>query len=149
MEISSLLRNLRGRRVALDTMIFIYAFEEHPIFKAVLKSFFRALEKGEMTAVTSTLIITECLVQPYRKKDFALSAQYLVLFRNFPNLSIIPLTDDIAERAAFLRAQYNLRTPDAVQLATAFVSGCHAFITNDDRFLVAEGIRILVLDQII
>ena len=145
---TSLLRDLRDRSVALDTMIFIYAFEDHPVYQEILKSFFRALEKGEMNAVTSTLTISECLVQPYRKKNFALSAQYQVLFRNFPNLSIIPLTDDIAERAAFLRAQYNLRTPDAVQLATALVSGCHAFLTNDDRFLVAEGIRILVLDQL-
>jgi predicted nucleic acid-binding protein len=145
---TSLLKDLKGRQVGLDTMIFIYAFEEHPAYLPVLKGFFHALEKGEMKAVTSTLTITECLVQPYRKKNFALSAQYLVLFRNFPNLSIIPLTDDIAERAAFLRAQYNLRTPDAVQLATALVSGCHAFLTNDDRFLVAEGIRILVLDQL-
>ncbi len=145
---TSLLKELRNRSVALDTMIFIYAFEERPDYLPVLKSFFHALEKGEMNAVTSTLTITECLVQPYRKKNFALSAQYLVLFRNFPNLSIIPLTDDIAERAAFLRAQHNLRTPDAVQLATALVSGCHAFLTNDDRFLVAEGIRILVLDQL-
>ena len=145
----SLLRDVRGRRVALDTMIFIYAFEEHPIYQGILKSFFRALENGEITAVTSTLTITECLVQPYRKKDFALSAQYLVLFRNFPNLSIIPLTDEIAERTAFLRAQYNLRTPDAAQLATALVSNCHTFLTNDDRLLVAEGIRITVLDQFI
>ncbi len=146
---TSFLGELRGRSVALDTMIFIYAFEEHPAYQAVLKTFFRALEKREMTAVTSTLTITECLVQPYRKKDFALSAQYLVLFRNFPNLSIIPLTGDIAERAAFLRAQYSLRAPDAVQLATALVSGCHAFLTNDERFVAAEGIRILVLDHLI
>jgi predicted nucleic acid-binding protein len=130
-------------------MIFIYAFENHPVYQTILKSFFRALEKGEMSAVTSTLTLTECLVQPYRKKNFALSAQYLVLFRNFPNLSIVPLTDDIAERAAFLRAQHNLRTPDAVQLATALVSGCHAFLTNDDRLLVAEGIQIFVLDQFV
>ena len=144
----SLLRDVKGRPVALDTMIFIYAFEEHPVYQAILRSFFRALERGEMTAVTSTLTITECLVQPYRKKDFALSAQYLVLFRNLPNLSIIPLTDEIAERAAFLRAQYNLRKPDAVQLATAFLSGCHAFLTNDDRLPMVEGIRILGLDQL-
>jgi predicted nucleic acid-binding protein len=146
---TALLRDLRGHQVALDSMIFIYAFEEHPIYQAILKSFFHFLEKGEMNAVTSVITITECLVQPYRKKDFTLSAQYLFLFRNFPHLSIISLTDDIAERAAFLRAQYNLRTPDAVQLATALVSGCHAFLTNDDRFLVAEGIRILILDQFI
>src|SRR5512143_638462 len=128
---TSLLKDLKGHQVALDTMIFICAFEEHPAYLPILKSFFHALEKGEMKAVTSPITITECLVQPYRKKDFALSAQYLFLFRNFPNLSIVPLTDDIAERAAFLRARYNVRTPDAIQLATAIVSGCHAFLTND------------------
>jgi len=58
---------MRNHQVALDTMIFIYAFEDHPVYQAVLKSFFSALEKGEMSAVTSTLTLTECLVQPYRK----------------------------------------------------------------------------------
>jgi predicted nucleic acid-binding protein len=146
-EVNSILKGLRKRKVGLDTMIFIYAFEEHPAYLLLLKNFFGAVEKGEIEAVTSTLSITECLVQPYRKKDLALAAHYMVLFRNFPHLSIIPMTDDIAERAAFLRAHYNLKTPDAIQVATALVSGSGAFLTNDENIPFVEGIDILVLAQ--
>ncbi|MGA2315058.1 MAG: PIN domain-containing protein [Thermodesulfobacteriota bacterium] len=129
-------------------MIFIYAFEEHPAYLPLLKYFFSVLEKGEIEAVTSTISITECLVHPYRKKDFALAAQYMVLFRNFPHLSVVPVTDDIAERAAFLRAHYNLKTPDAIQVATALISGSRAFLTNDENLASVKGIDILVLDQL-
>ncbi len=129
-------------------MIFIYAFEEHPAYLPLLKDFFGALEKGEIEAVTSTLSVTECLVHPYRKNDFALVARYMVLFRNFPHLSIIPVIDDIAERAAFLRAQHNLKTPDAIQIATSLVSGSRTFLTNDETLISIEGINILLLDQL-
>lgn len=142
------LKGLKNQKVGLDTMVFIYAFEEHPAYLPLLKNFFGVLEKGEIEAVTSTISITECLVHPYRKNNFPLVAQYMVLFRNFPHLSIIPVTDDIAERAAFLRARYNLKTPDAIQVATAFASGSRAFLTNDENITAVEGIDILLLDQL-
>lgn len=145
---TSFLKGLKSQKVGLDTMIFIYAFEEHPAHLPLLKHFFSVLEKGEIEAVTSTITIQECLVHPYRKKDFALAAQYMVLFRNFPHLSIITVTDDIAERAAFLRAHYNLKTPDAIQVATALISGSRAFLTNDENLASVKGIDILVLDQL-
>jgi predicted nucleic acid-binding protein len=145
---TSFLKGLKSQKVGVDTMIFIYAFEEHPGYLALLKNFFRVVEKGEIEAVTSTMSITECLAQPYRKKDFALAARYMVLFRNFPHLSVLPMTDDVAERAAFLRAHYNLKTPDAIQVATALISGCRAFLTNDETLASIEGIDILVLDQL-
>ena len=142
------LKGLKNQKVGLDTMVFIYAFEEHSAYLPLLKNFFDVLEKGEIEAVTSTITITECLVHPYRKNDFSLAAQYMVLFRNFPHLSIIPLTDDIAERAAFLRARYNLKTPDAIQVATALVSGSRAFLTNDENITAIEGIEIRLLDRL-
>jgi predicted nucleic acid-binding protein len=145
---TSFLKGLKSQKVGVDTMIFIYTFEEHPGYLALLKNFFRVVEKGEIEAVTSPISITECLVQPYRRKDFALAARYMVLFRNFPHLSIIPMTDDVAERAAFLRAHYNLKTPDAIQVATALTSGCRAFLTNDETLASVEGIDILLLDQL-
>ena len=145
---TSFLKDLKGRKIALDTMIFIYAFEEHPAYASLVKAFFFALERGEMEAVTSVVTITECLTQPYRRKDFALAAQYMVLFRNFPHLSVAPVTDDIAERAAFLRAQYSLKTPDALQLATALLSGSLFFLTNDESLTSVKEISALVLDRL-
>jgi len=77
----------------------------------------------------------------------ALAARYMVLFRNFPHLSVLPVTDEIAERAAFLRAHYRLKTPDAFQLATALISASHAFLTNDERTPEIEGFQVLILDR--
>jgi predicted nucleic acid-binding protein len=145
----SFLKRLKGQNVAIDTMIFIYTFEEDPAHASFLRPFFSSLEKGEMEAVTSTVTITECLTQPYRVKDFILAAQYMALFRNFPHFSVIPVTDDIAERAAFLRAQYHLKTPDAIQLATGLVSGCRFFLTNDEGLPPIEGISVFLLDHLI
>jgi len=148
MEITSLLKRLRGQTVGLDTMIFIYAFEEHSTYLPFLKTFFLSVEMGEIEAVTSTITMTECLVQPYRKNNFSLAAHYMALFRNFPHLSVIPVTDEIAERAAYLRAQYNLKIPDALQLATTLVSGSRFFLTNDTDLSSVEGIQIFILDRL-
>jgi predicted nucleic acid-binding protein len=144
----SFLKRLKNQKVAIDTMIFIYAFEDHRAHASFLRSFSSALEKGEMEAVTSSVTITECLTQPYRAKDFTLAAQYMALFRNFPHLSVIPVTDDIAERAAFLRANQNLKTLDALQLATVLLSGSNFFLTNDESLSSIQDIPILILDRI-
>jgi len=144
----SSLKRLKGQKIAIDTMIFIYAFEDHPTHASFLRSFFSALEKGEMESMTSSVTITECLTQPYRVKDFTLAAQYMVLFRNFPHLSVVPVTDDIAERAAFLRASQNLKTPDALQLATALLSGANFFLTNDQSLSSIHDVPILILDRL-
>jgi predicted nucleic acid-binding protein len=144
----SFLKRLKNQKIAIDTMIFVYAFEDHPAHASFLRSFFSALEKGEMESVTSSVTITECLTQPYRVKDFALAAQYMALFRNFPHLSVVPVTDDIAERAAFLRASQNLKTPDALQLATALLSRSNFFLTNDESLSSIQDIPILILDRL-
>jgi predicted nucleic acid-binding protein len=144
----SFLKRLKGQKIAIDTMIFIYAFEDHPAHASFLRSFFSALEKGEMESVTSSVTITECLTQPYRVKDFTLAAQYMALFRNFPHLSVVPVTDDIAERAAFLRASQNLKTSDALQLATALLSGANFFLTNDQSLSSIQDVPILILDRL-
>ncbi len=141
------LKPLQGKKIALDTMIFIYAFEEQPVFLPLLKPFFREVEKGRIIAVTSTLTLAECLVQPFRAKALELAARYKILFRDFPHLSIIPVTEEIAERAAWLRAQYQMKTPDAIQLATALVTGSHVFLTNDEGVPKLKEIQIQVLNH--
>ena len=143
----SLLKPLQGKKVALDTMIFIYAFEEHSLYLPLVKSFFHEVEKGRIMAVTSTVTLAECLVQPFRAKAMELAARYKTLFRDFPHLSVIPVSDEIAAKAAWLRAQYQLKTPDAIQLATALVSGSHVFLTNDEGLPKLEEIQIWVLKK--
>jgi predicted nucleic acid-binding protein len=56
---------------------------------------------------------------------------YKTLITNFPNLTIIPLDTEIADRAAAIRGTYNLKTPDAIQVATGLVSKASLFVTFD------------------
>lgn len=142
-------KNLKGQKVAVDTMVFIYAFESHPTYLPLVRPFFDAVEQGELEAVTSTLTIAECLVHPYKKKDVMLVARYRVLFRNLPNLSVLPLTEEIADKTAFLLAHYHLKTPDAIQLATGLAAGSRSFLTNDENVPSVEGIQVIVLDHLL
>ncbi|MBW4523229.1 MAG: PIN domain-containing protein [Scytolyngbya sp. HA4215-MV1] len=45
--------------------------------------------------------------------------------------------------------QYNLKLPDALQIATARVTGCQAFLTNDTALKRVGELRILVLSELI
>jgi len=59
-----------------------------------------------------------------------------------------PVSVTIAEQAARLRAQYRLRTPDAIHIATAMIAGCDAFLTNDRDLKRVQAIRVLILDEL-
>jgi predicted nucleic acid-binding protein len=70
-----------------------------------------------------------------------------VLYRS-RNFRLLPIDAAIAEVAADLRARYNLRTPDALQLATAIKAGCDAFLTNDATLKKVTELKILVLSEL-
>ncbi len=57
------------------------------------------------------------------------------------------LAPDLAIAAAELRAVHSLRTPDALQAATAVASGAKAFLTNDKSLLRLPQIEVCSLDE--
>jgi len=61
----------------------------------------------------------------------------------------MPLTLSIADRAAQLRAEYRLRTPDAIQVATVIAGEATGLVTNDFGMRRVEGIEVLVLDAVV
>jgi predicted nucleic acid-binding protein len=46
-----------------------------------------------------------------------------------------------------MRAKYNLKLPDAFQIAVALAANCNCFFTNDVTFRRVKEIKILVLDD--
>lgn len=64
------------------------------------------------------------------------------------HLITVPISVAIAEIAAQLRATQNLRTPDAIQLATARQQGATFFLTNDIHLATVSNLEVLVLDTI-
>ncbi len=143
------LTQLQGQIVGLDTAPLIYFIEKNPTYVDTMRLFFRALNQGEFTVITSVVTIAEALVYPLRQGNTTLAQQYRDILFNSQGLTTIEVVPVIAETAAQLRADYNLRTPDAIQMATAISEGASFFLTNDARLPSLPGLSVLVLDQLI
>jgi len=141
--------SLRGvQRLGLDTAPIIYFIERNVTFHPRCVPFFAAIDNGTIQAKTSTLSLPETLVHPLRDDDSARETAFRDLLLLTQGIATVPLSVPIAERAARLRADYNLRTPDAVQVATAIMEGCEAFLTNDDRLKRITEVRIILLSEL-
>ena len=66
----------------------------------------------------------------------------------FPNLTLFPFALEIARKASDLRAVTRIKTPDAIQLATAIHHGATGFLTNDRIFEKVMGLEIAILDKV-
>jgi predicted nucleic acid-binding protein len=143
------IEDLHGQTVGVDTAPFIYFVEEHPSYLEPMRGFFSSVGAGRIKAVTSTVTLLEVLVQPFRRAAGDLARQYRDIILSSDGLSCVDLSSEIAENAARLRAQYNLRTPDAIQLATAIRSGASSFLTNDKFLPSISSIRLLILDNLV
>jgi predicted nucleic acid-binding protein len=139
----------RHRRIALDTSVFIYQVEANARYLDLTDPVFAWLNRSDCTAVTSTITMTEVLVPAYRKGGEHQVDQFYALLTEFPNLDWVPPSLEIADVAARIRATYRLRTPDALQAATAVYSQATGLITNDPVFERVEELETLVLDRLL
>jgi len=93
--------------------------------------------------------MAEALVRPYRLRDIGAVDKSYALLLTYPHLDWIQPTLDIADRSAQMRAQYNLRTPDALQAATAVTAGATALVSNDPIFRRIPDLEIAILDEML
>jgi predicted nucleic acid-binding protein len=142
------LMQLQGQVVGLDTAPLIYLIEQNQAYLGLVRAFFGALSRGVFQVVTSTLTLTEVLVHPLRSGNVELAGQYRDILLDQENLITVPISLEIAEVAAQLRARQNLRTPDAIQIATAMGEGAMFFLTNDARLAAVPDLKVLVLDAL-
>ncbi len=132
----------------LDTAPIIYFVEQNPMHVANAEAFFQQIDAGRVTAVTSPITLSECLVYPYRLQNSPLQEAFIELIGHGNNTQFVLLNEVIAIKAAQLRATYNLSLADALQLGAAITNGCEAFLTNDQQLKRVQELRILVLDEI-
>lgn len=119
--------------VALDTGIFAYALNgrkqgdkeevDNPI-----KEIFTMIENGEISAVTSTLTISEILTNPLLKGNYDVEKSIKFYLQHFPNLTIAPITSEVAVRAAHIEVEYNIESRDALFIATAIINGADIIV---------------------
>ena len=134
----------RQKIVALDTNIFIYHFEENPLYAEFTEALFGLIESGRARAVTSALTLHEVLTGARRAGNERLVSLYRDLIGTFPNLRVVPFDERIAVISSDLRARYDLPTPDAIQVATALHEGAETIVTNDARLKRVREIRVTI-----
>jgi len=136
-------------RIGLDTNVFIYFLEDHPRYGAWCASLFNRIERCQNPAVTSTLTLLELLVQPYRDQKEQLAQKIFALTSTYPKIEWVPVTMNVADRAAELGAHYRLSTPDAIQLATAIGHDATRFYGNDRGLRRVREIECVLVDDLI
>lgn len=134
--------------LGIDTAPFIYFVERHPDYLDLMRAVIRRIDAGELKAVSSVVTLAEVLTQPLRLGNLLLAQNYRDVLYRSRNFRLVPIDATIAELAADLRARYNLRTPDALQLAAAIMAGCDAFLTNDATLKKVTELKVLVLSEL-
>lgn len=131
----------------LDASALIYLLEGEPrLARAARQTIRRALEQGSRSGVAmSRLSWLECRVGPLRREDSPTLQRYDAFFAH-EDVIWIELTRDVVEIATIVRAEYGLRTPDALQAASCFQLGAEGLLVTGDRdFRAVPGLRVGVI----
>ena len=67
------------------------------------------------------------------------------LIVNGKNTVFVMMDHAISQKAAKLRAEFNLSLLDAFQVATALSTGCDVLLTNDSDMKIVADIKVIVL----
>jgi predicted nucleic acid-binding protein len=137
------------KHIFLDTMFFIYHFERETKFLGLTTQVLNFVESGKILCSTSCLTLMEILAKPMKIGREDLVDEYKMLFETFPNLKLIPLETSVAHMAAYFRSAYSLKPADAVQIASAAVSGADHFLTNDSNLIKIKELNICYMNQIV
>ena len=135
-------------RVGFDTTPIIYFIEANSKYDAVVTDVFRRVHDGRILGVTSSISVCEVLIVPIRNANSHLQTAYKDLLLHSDHFETVPITADTAELGASLRARYGLRTPDALQVASAIAADSDVFLTNDFGLRRISEIRVLLLDEL-
>jgi predicted nucleic acid-binding protein len=78
-----------------------------------------------------------------------LADQYSVILLSHRNLRTLPVSPEIADEAARLRAAYGMKTPDSIQMATAKIGGATSFFSNDTNIAAIPGLDLILFDRLL
>ena len=137
-----------GQRIYLDSNLYIYIFEGVEMHRTRMLELLSAIDSRDVVVIASELLFTEILPRPVKEGRQDLVERYLDLIRNTPRIHLVPVDRSVILRSVHLRAEFRLRSMDALHLATALVHGCETFITNDRRLARINLLRVRTLHDL-
>ncbi|MCL6479182.1 MAG: PIN domain-containing protein [Peptococcaceae bacterium] len=122
------------KTIILDTNAVIYFLEGIPEYCEFLMPLFEKAENNQLKIILSVITEAELLVKPYRENDVEAIKAIRMLIEDFPNIEVVPVTREIARKAAEIRSKSGLKLPDAIIVSTGMLfSG--AMVGNDSGLI--------------
>ena len=137
-----------GQRIFIDTAPFIYFFEQHTDFGAVVTRLLDSIYDSDAEMISSLITYIEITTLPAKQGEHALVARYRSFFTNSERLWLQPIDLMVAEEAVRFRSKYGLRTPDALQWAAATVANADIIVTNDSRWQRIHDIPVALINEL-
>lgn len=128
--------------IFLDANIIIYQVEAVAEFRDKVRFLIETICSEHPTSrfAVSRLSLLECLIKPVRERNAEIIERYRSFFRAV-DLSIVEISPTVIEHAILLRAHNALRTPDAIQAASALtLTESAIFVTGDAAFAKVPGL---------
>lgn len=139
-----------NRTIYLDSNIIIYAIERGYRWADLTQSMLAAIDSRLFRAVTSELAIAEVLSKPLTLGDQNEIAKFDHFFSPRSALETPVVDRHTLRLAARLQGQLRLKLFDAIHVATARLSGCDYFLTEDERLgrALADELKWLRLSDV-
>ena len=125
-----LVADIKHSTICLDTAPVIYYIEKNVKYLPSLNPLFQLIDSGELVAITTNITLLEVMVHPIRKGNRSLAESYRNILLHSDGFTTYEITHELAEYASGLRAEYNIRTPDAIQISAAILYGDGVLITR-------------------
>jgi len=119
--------------IALDSNVFIRALDDPGPLGEKSRTFLEKLRQATSKVFISVMVLEEFFVKVYKTgkdKDFNRILDFITMGGL---VQLVDVNRQIALLAAKIRADYNIKAPDAIHLASAIESGAKVFITTDKR----------------
>lgn len=131
-------------KIGADTGFLVGLVEDDP----VASRYWDSILKGQDQLVLSVMSINELLTYCYKRGTGHLGKRAIEWLQELANVSIEPVTLQIAEMGAGYRHGLGMSTADALVLATFVLTGCDLVLSRDEDFKLPAEQGIIVLEML-
>lgn len=134
-------------KVFIDTAPLIYFLDSDVHFGEKTRMILEEILSNRKPLVTSAVTCMEYLVYPYRAGNREKAEAFYDFLRDF-EIPVAAITEEIADKAAVIRAEYcDFKAMDAIQLAAAVCCGCDLFLTNDRQLRQFRELKCVTAEE--
>lgn len=135
------------KKVFFDSAPIIYFLDKNEKYYQTVSSWMK--DHAASIFASSPVTVMEYLTYPYCQNQ----PERIEAFDSFLSefeIELSSIDEAIGKAAAQIRAEHSaFKAMDALQLATACETGCDVFLTNDKQLKQFDGIKIIVIDELL